>query len=63
MTTKVTKKVFRQYMNQFKPLDVKIKDVWSKKGSIIRKYTVNGQFVACVINWESYWMILCKKIR
>ena len=53
---KVTEKVFQQYMSQFRPLDIKIKDVWSNKGSIVRKYTVNSQLMACVINWQSYWI-------
>ena len=53
---KVTKEKFQEYMSQFKPLDVKITDIWSNKGNIIRGFKVNNIAVACIINWKSYWI-------
>ncbi len=53
---KINTENFKIFMDKFKPLDVKIRDKYTKMGRIIRTYTVQNEVVAFVVKWKYCWI-------
>jgi len=54
---KIIKKDFLKFMSKFAMADIRLDDITSNRGNVIRRiYNKNNKVIAIIINWEKYWI-------
>ncbi len=53
---KITKKDFLKFINKFDMVDIKLDDITSNRGTIVRRIYNKNKIIAVIINWKKYWI-------
>ncbi len=53
---KIIKKDFLKFISKFAMADIRLDDITSNKGNVIRRIYNKNKVIAIIINWKKYWI-------